>query len=43
MIDTGRGSQRYRLALEYGDGRSALGEFFMYDETYVSVGLYFDF
>jgi hypothetical protein len=43
MIDTGRGTQRYRLALEYGDGRSSLGEFILHEESYLSLGWYFDF
>lgn len=33
---------RYRLALEYGSGRSALGEFSFHDESYVALGWYFD-
>jgi hypothetical protein len=38
-----RGTSRYRFALEYSDGRSALGEFFFRDESYLAVGWYFDF
>jgi hypothetical protein len=32
----------YRLALEYYDGRSQIGEFFQDDETYVAFGLWID-
>lgn len=32
----------WRLALDYYDGQSVLGEFFMYDEKYVSLSLYLD-
>jgi hypothetical protein len=38
-----RGTGRYRFALEYSDGRSALGEFFFRDESYLAFGWYFDF
>jgi hypothetical protein len=43
LIPTGRGTSRYRFALELGRGRSALGEFFDYEESYVGLGWYFDF
>jgi len=43
MFPTGRGTNRYRAALELGSGRSALGEFSMHDETYIGLGWYFDF
>jgi hypothetical protein len=43
QVPTGRGTSRYRVALEYSSGRSALGEFSFYDESYVGLGLYFDF
>jgi hypothetical protein len=36
-------SGRYRLALEYGIGRSALGEFSFRDESYLALGYYYDF
>ena len=32
----------FRLGLEYRNGRSLLGEFFLRDETYVSLGLWVD-
>lgn len=34
---------RYRLVLEVYDGRSVLGEFSFEDETYWSLGIFFDF
>jgi hypothetical protein len=43
VAPTGRGTNRYRLALEAGTGRSVLGEFSFEDETWVGVGWYFDF
>jgi Protein of unknown function (DUF1207) len=43
MFQTGRGTNRYRAALEFGSGRSVLGEFSPYDETYIALGWYFDF
>ncbi len=43
MIAIGRGNQRYRLAVEYVDGRSALGEFTQHQESVAGIGLYFDF
>lgn len=43
IFPTGRGTSRYRLALELVSGRSVLGEFSMHDETYVGLGWYFDF
>ena len=42
ILPTGRGTSRFRIALEYVDGRSVLGEFFFRDESYLAVGLYFD-
>lgn len=42
MMPTGQGSSRYRVALELYDGRSQLGEFSQFDETYIGLGLYFD-
>lgn len=39
---TGRGAERYRFALEAYHGRSAMGEFSFEDETYLSLGLYYD-
>jgi hypothetical protein len=43
MLPTGRGTSRWRLAAEYGSGRSVMGEFSFYDETYVRFGLFYDF
>jgi hypothetical protein len=43
MFPTGRGTSRYRAALEIGSGRSVLGEFSPYDENYIGLGWYFDF
>jgi hypothetical protein len=43
MLPFSRGTGRYRFALEYSDGRSALGEFFFRDESYLALGWYFDF
>jgi len=42
ILPTGRGTSRFRVALEYVDGRSVLGEFFFHDESYLSLGLFFD-
>jgi hypothetical protein len=42
LVPTGRGTSRYRLALEYSDGRSQLGEFSFHDESYLAFGLFFD-
>jgi hypothetical protein len=41
-LPTGRGSSRWRAAIELFDGRSVLGEFFLRDERYVALGLFFD-
>jgi hypothetical protein len=35
-------SRNYRLGLEYYSGRSHFGEFFQDDESYLSLGLWFD-
>lgn len=35
-------SHIWRLALDYYDGQSVLGEFFQHDERYVGLGLYLD-
>lgn len=43
MLPTGRGTSRWRLAAESADGRSMMGEFYLYDETYVRFGLFYDF
>jgi hypothetical protein len=43
IFATGRGTDRYRLALELLSGRSALGEFSMHDEGYIGLGWFFDF
>jgi hypothetical protein len=42
IFPTGRGTSRYRLALEMVTGRSILGEFSMHDESYLGLGWYFD-
>lgn len=36
------GASRWRLGLEYYNGRAPLGEFFFEDQRHVSIGLYFD-
>jgi hypothetical protein len=36
------GTRRWRLGLEYYDGRVPLGEFFLEDQRHISVGLYLD-
>lgn len=36
-------SDRYRFVLEVYDGRSVLGEFSFEDETYLALGIFFDF
>jgi hypothetical protein len=43
MLPTGRGTSRWRLAAEYADGRSVMGEFSFYDETYFRFGVFYDF
>jgi hypothetical protein len=43
LLRTGRGTGRYRLALELVHGRSVMGEFAFRDETSVGVGWFFDF
>jgi len=43
LLPTGRGTSRFRLAIEVGTGRTVLGEFSFHDETYVGVGWYYDF
>lgn len=43
LLPTGRGSSRYRLAVELVHGRSVMGEFAFRDETSIGVGWYFDF
>jgi hypothetical protein len=42
ILPTGRGASRFRVALEFVDGRSVLGEFFFRDESYLALGLFFD-
>jgi hypothetical protein len=42
-IRTGQAGQRYRLAIEYVNGRSVLGEFSMHDESTLGLGWFFDF
>jgi hypothetical protein len=34
--------RKVRLGIEYYDGRSTLGEFFQYDEKYISLGIWMD-
>jgi hypothetical protein len=43
VLPTGRGTSRYRFALEIVHGRSILGEFTMHSETTAGVGWYLDF
>lgn len=43
ILPTGRGTSRYRLAIEFCDGRSALSEYYFRKERYLGVGWYFDF
>jgi len=43
LLPTGRGTSRYRLAIELVRGRSVLGEFAFRNETPVGVGWFFDF
>jgi hypothetical protein len=43
LLPTGRGTERYRFAVELVHGRSVMGEFAFRDETSVGVGWYFDF
>lgn len=43
IFPTDRGTNRYRAALELVSGRSVLGEFSIYDESYFGFGWYFDF
>lgn len=43
VLPTGRGTSRYRFALEIVHGRSILGEFTMHSESMVGVGWYLDF
>ena len=43
LLPTGRGTSRYRFAVELVHGRSVMGEFAFRDETSVGVGWYFDF
>lgn len=42
LIPTGFGTNKYRVALEVGVGRSVLGEFYAYRETYAALGWYLD-
>lgn len=43
ILPTGRGTSRYRFALELITGRSVLGEFSFEADTSIGVGWYFDF
>lgn len=43
LLPTGRGTSRYRFAIEAVDGRSVLGELARHDESWVGIGWYFDF
>jgi hypothetical protein len=43
LLPTGRGTGRYRFALELVHGRSVMGEFSFRHETSIGVGWYFDF
>lgn len=42
ILPTGRETGQWRLAIEYVNGRSVLGEFFFRDESYLALGLYYD-
>lgn len=42
MMPTGQGASRYRLALEVYSGRSLMGEFSFQDESYLGLGIYYD-
>lgn len=42
IMHTRQGSSRYRVAFEFLHGRSPMGEFSFFDETYVGLGLYYD-
>ncbi len=43
ILPTGRGTSRYRFAVEVVHGRSVMGEFAFRDETSIGIGWYFDF
>ena len=40
---TGNATERYRFVLEAYDGRSVMGEFSFEDESYVSIGVHYDY
>jgi hypothetical protein len=42
MLRTKQLVRDYRLAVEYYEGRSQIGEFFQDDETYLSFGIWID-
>lgn len=42
MLRTNQLVRDYRLAVEYYEGRSQIGEFFQDDETYLSLGIWID-
>jgi hypothetical protein len=41
-LSIGSDQRRWRLGLEYYDGRCTLGEFFFHDESYLALGLWVD-
>lgn len=42
MMPSNHGTARYRIALEFFHGRSQMGEFSFYDESYTALGFYYD-
>jgi hypothetical protein len=42
VLPTGRGTSRFRFAVELYSGRAVMGELSMHDETIVGLGWYFD-
>ena len=40
---TGRATERYRFVLEAYRGRSVIGEFSFEDESYLSIGVHYDY
>lgn len=42
IYTTGNATERYRFVLEAYSGRSVLGEFSFEDESYLSIGVYYD-
>ena len=42
MFGHGQWASRYRLALEVYSGQSIMGEFSFQDESYLGLGIYYD-